>query len=87
MKGKNKLIIAIAKLAARLHGAGLCHRDFYLCHLVMKKSELAGNWALMVRLGLLCPNHFRRRNHLLQAHRLRLILLLLPAMKKLYVSR
>lgn len=38
---KNELIIAIAKLASRLHGAGLCHRDFYLCHLVMKKSELA----------------------------------------------
>lgn len=38
---RNGLIIEIAKLAARLHGAGLCHRDFYLCHLVMKKSELA----------------------------------------------
>lgn len=36
---KQKLIIAIAQLAARLHGAGLCHRDFYLCHFVLKKAE------------------------------------------------
>lgn len=38
---KRGLIIAIAQLAAKLHGAGLCHRDFYLCHLVLKKSDLA----------------------------------------------
>lgn len=38
---KQKLIIAIAQLAAKLHGAGLCHRDFYLCHFVLKKAELA----------------------------------------------
>lgn len=38
---KRKLIIALAQLAARLHGAGLCHRDFYLCHFVLKKAQLA----------------------------------------------
>lgn len=38
---KQALIIALARLAATLHGAGLCHRDFYLCHFVLKKSELA----------------------------------------------
>lgn len=38
---KRRLIIALAQLAARLHGAGLCHRDFYLCHFVLKKAELA----------------------------------------------
>jgi heptose I phosphotransferase len=38
---KQKLIIALAQLAAKLHRAGLCHRDFYLCHFVLKKSELA----------------------------------------------
>jgi heptose I phosphotransferase len=37
---KHKLIIAAAQLAARLHNAGLCHRDFYLCHFVLKKAEL-----------------------------------------------
>lgn len=48
-KFKKALIIEIAKLAARLHAAGLCHRDFYLCHLVMKKSELAeGNINLIL---------------------------------------
>jgi len=38
---KRRLMIAMAELAARLHGAGLCHRDFYLCHIVLKKAELA----------------------------------------------
>lgn len=38
---KQQLIMAMAQLAAKLHSAGLCHRDFYLCHLVLKKSELA----------------------------------------------
>ncbi len=37
---KQKLIIAMAQLTAKLHGAGLCHRDFYLCHFVLKKQDL-----------------------------------------------
>lgn len=37
---KQKIIIAIAQLAAKLHGASLVHRDFYLCHFVVKKAEL-----------------------------------------------
>jgi len=48
---KRRLVIALAQLAARLHGAGLCHRDFYLCHFVLKKAELAqgdGDIALIV---------------------------------------
>ena len=24
-----------------MHGAGLCHRDFYFCHIALKKAELA----------------------------------------------
>ncbi|MBM3350970.1 MAG: lipopolysaccharide core heptose(I) kinase RfaP [Betaproteobacteria bacterium] len=35
------IITALAQLAAKLHGAGMCHRDFYLCHFVMRASELA----------------------------------------------
>lgn len=38
---KQQLIVAVATLAAKLHGAGLCHRDFYLCHFVIKKASLA----------------------------------------------
>jgi UDP-glucose:(heptosyl)LPS alpha-1,3-glucosyltransferase/heptose I phosphotransferase len=38
---KQKLIQALAQLAAKLHSAGLCHRDFYLCHFVLKKQTLA----------------------------------------------
>lgn len=46
---KHRLIIAIARLAARMHDAGLCHRDFYLCHLVMQRAELLnGEVRLMV---------------------------------------
>jgi UDP-glucose:(heptosyl)LPS alpha-1,3-glucosyltransferase/heptose I phosphotransferase len=30
---------ALAQLAAKFHSAGLCHRDFYLCHFVVKKAE------------------------------------------------
>ena len=48
-KFKRHLVIALAELAARLHGAGMCHRDFYLCHFVLKKSELArGEIALIL---------------------------------------
>ncbi len=35
---KEMLIIALAQLSAKLHGAGLCHRDYYLCHFVLKKE-------------------------------------------------
>ncbi len=38
---KRKVVIAMAQLAARMHAAGLCHRDFYLCHLAIKKENLA----------------------------------------------
>jgi len=37
---KQQLIVSMAELAKKMHGAGLCHRDFYLCHFVLKKSEL-----------------------------------------------
>lgn len=37
---KQKMIIAMAQLASKLHAAGLCHRDFYLCHFALKKHDL-----------------------------------------------
>jgi len=33
------LTVKLAELSAQLHGAGLCHRDYYLCHFVIKKAE------------------------------------------------
>jgi UDP-glucose:(heptosyl)LPS alpha-1,3-glucosyltransferase/heptose I phosphotransferase len=38
---KQQLIVAVAQLAAKLHQAGMCHRDFYLCHFVMKRAEFS----------------------------------------------
>jgi UDP-glucose:(heptosyl)LPS alpha-1,3-glucosyltransferase/heptose I phosphotransferase len=35
---KKLLMIKLAQLSAKLHGAGLCHRDYYLCHLVVQKK-------------------------------------------------
>lgn len=37
---KAMIIKSMAHLAAKFHGAGLCHRDFYLCHFVMKKTDV-----------------------------------------------
>lgn len=36
---RTPLIETIAHIAKKLHMAGLCHRDFYLCHFVVKMSE------------------------------------------------
>jgi heptose I phosphotransferase len=49
---KQRLMIEMAKLAAKLHGAGLCHRDFYLCHLVLKKTDLAQSEINLVLIDL-----------------------------------
>jgi heptose I phosphotransferase len=40
---KQKLMQALGALAAKLHGAGCCHRDFYLCHFVLKQVDLKQN--------------------------------------------
>ncbi len=39
-KFKRKLIIAVAKLAKKLHENGMCHRDFYICHLCIHQKNL-----------------------------------------------
>ena len=49
---KSSLIISIAKLAGRMHGAGLCHRDFYLCHLVVKKAEWSAGGTNLILIDL-----------------------------------
>ncbi len=41
---KHDVLQALGELAAKLHAAGLSHRDFYLCHFVLKKYDAeAGN--------------------------------------------
>ncbi len=49
---KETVVIAMAKLAAKLHGAELCHRDFYLCHLALQKAGLAKNEVNLILIDL-----------------------------------
>lgn len=37
---KQSLMRALAECASQLHSAGLVHRDFYLCHFVLKTQDL-----------------------------------------------
>lgn len=34
------MLTAVAKLAKRFHAAGLCHRDFYLCHIALQRHQV-----------------------------------------------
>jgi hypothetical protein len=43
LQQRQSILIAIAKLAARFHGAGLCHRDFYLCHIACNRNDVINN--------------------------------------------
>jgi tRNA A-37 threonylcarbamoyl transferase component Bud32 len=36
---KQSMLQAIAHMASKLHNAGLCHRDFYLCHFVLSREN------------------------------------------------
>lgn len=40
---KRALITKVAQIARELHAAGINHRDFYLCHFMLKESSLAAN--------------------------------------------
>lgn len=35
---RQAMLVAVAKLASRFHGAGLSHRDFYLCHIALPRN-------------------------------------------------
>lgn len=39
---RQAMLVAIAKLAKRFHGAGLSHRDFYLCHIALQRNVIVG---------------------------------------------
>lgn len=36
---KHELLQRIAGIARRMHGAGICHRDFYLCHFLRRSTD------------------------------------------------
>lgn len=39
-KTRRRLLAGIARIARELHGAGINHRDFYLCHFMLKPESL-----------------------------------------------
>lgn len=39
---KRKIIVRTAEIARALHGAGINHRDFYLCHFMLDEQSLRG---------------------------------------------
>ena len=62
------ILIALAQLAAKLHGAGLVHRDFYLCHFVVKKDEFeSGNLNLyLIDLHRMLQDQFSQGNSVMK---------------------
>lgn len=36
---KLRLLNAVAAISRAMHGAGMCHRDFYLCHFLLHEQE------------------------------------------------
>lgn len=40
---KRLMLTAVADIASKLHIAGLCHRDFYLCHFVLSRQNALAN--------------------------------------------
>ena len=40
-QSKQLMLSAVAQVATKLHIAGLCHRDFYLCHFVLSRQNAA----------------------------------------------
>ncbi len=40
---KRLMLTAVADIASKLHSAGLCHRDFYLCHFVLSRQNALAN--------------------------------------------
>ncbi len=42
-ESKRLMLTALADIASRLHSAGLCHRDFYLCHFVLSRQNAAAH--------------------------------------------
>ena len=55
---KRRLILAIARLARRLHAARLSHRDFYLCHILVRPVE--GAEPILFLIDLQRVAHHRR---------------------------
>ena len=41
IKAKRRILVGLARIARELHAAGINHRDFYLCHFMLKTTFIA----------------------------------------------
>jgi tRNA A-37 threonylcarbamoyl transferase component Bud32 len=58
---KRHLIRNVAKLAARFHGAGFCHHDLYLCHILVSETGAGLKLYVIDLQRVETPRLFRRR--------------------------
>lgn len=47
-KTKRAIIAKVASIASELHAAGINHRDFYLCHFMLREASLTGEPEIML---------------------------------------
>ena len=62
---KRRLVMRVADFARRFHGAGLVHRDFYLCHLLEHEDEARDLGVLDLHRALIfdrIPETWRRKD-------------------------
>ena len=51
-RARRRLILAAARFVRRLHGAGVAHRDLYICHLMLHRQSWARGEARLAVLDL-----------------------------------
>ncbi|MEX2130173.1 MAG: lipopolysaccharide core heptose(I) kinase RfaP [Pseudohongiellaceae bacterium] len=53
VKLKWKLIEKVADISRTMHGSGICHRDFYICHFLLHRSSISADAGREPRLSLI----------------------------------
>jgi heptose I phosphotransferase len=66
---KRRLLTRVAEIARRMHEAGMNHRDFYLCHFLIKRSEVNAEdprlWLIdlhRAQIRLRTPNRWKEKD-------------------------
>lgn len=66
VKLKRRLIRAIADISRTMHGNGICHRDFYLCHFHLHLDSLVATDGSLPKLTLIDLHRALVKNRLTQ---------------------